>query len=104
MRMQKKIVTALPFLFIFLSVLAQQPEDKDALQKEREQLKKEIAETEKALNETRKTTKVNMGQLTLINKKMDLQENVIDNISGEIKNLNNNIFLDQKEVNKMSRI
>ena len=72
---------------------AQQPEDKDALQKQREQLKKEIAETEKALNETRKTAKVNIGQLSLINKKMDLQGNVIDNINGEIKNLNNNIYL-----------
>ena len=67
-------------------------------------MKKEIAETEKALNETRKTAKVNIGQLSLINRKMDLQGNVIDNISGEIKNLNNNIFLSQKEVNKMSRI
>ena len=104
MRMQKTIVTALAFLFLFLSASAQQPADKDALQKEREQLKKEIAETEKALNETRKTAKVNIGQLSLINRKMDLQGNIIDNISGEIKNLNNNIFLAQKEVNKMSRI
>jgi murein hydrolase activator len=103
-RMQKTIVTVLSFLFLFLSVSAQQPDDKDALQKQREELKKEIAETEKALNETRKTAKVNMGQLSLINRKMDLQGNIIDNISGEIKNLNNNIFLAQKEVNKMSRI
>jgi septal ring factor EnvC (AmiA/AmiB activator) len=104
MRMQKKIVTALSFIFLFFTVMAQQPDEKDALQKEREQLKKEIAETEKALNETRKTAKVNIGQLSLINRKMDLQGNIIDNISGEIRNLNNNIFLDQKEVNKMSRI
>jgi murein hydrolase activator len=102
--MQKKIVTLLPLLLFFLNIIAQQPEDKDALQRQREELKKEIAETEKALNETRKTAKVNIGQLSLINKKMDLQENVIDNISGEIKNLNNTIYLDQKEVTKMSRI
>jgi septal ring factor EnvC (AmiA/AmiB activator) len=102
--MQRKIAIVLPFLFLFLSAIAQQPADKDALQKEREQLKKEIAETEKALNETRKTAKVNIGQLSLINRKMDLQGNIINNISGEIKNLNNNIFLSQKEVNKMSRI
>ena len=104
MPMQKRIVTALAFLLLFLSASAQEPADKDALQKEREQLKKEIAETEKVLNETRKTAKVNMGQLSLINRKMDLQGNIIDNISGEIKNLNNNLFLAQKEVNKMSRI
>jgi murein hydrolase activator len=101
--MQKTIVTALSFLLLFSSASAQQP-DKDALQKQREQLKKEIAETEKALNETRKTAKVNIGQLSLINRKMDLQGNIIDNINGEIKNLNNNIFQAQKEVNKMARI
>ena len=102
--MQKSIVITVAFLLFIFKATAQQPEDKDALQQQREQLKKEIIETEKALNETRKTAKVNMGQLSLINKKMDLQGNVIDNINSEIKNLNNNIFLAQKEVNKMSRI
>ena len=102
--MQKSIVIAVAFLLFIFRAAAQQPEDKDALQQQREQLKKEIVETEKALNETRKTAKVNMGQLSLINKKMDLQGNVINNINSEIKNLNNNIFLAQKEVNKMSRI
>ena len=29
---------------------------------------------------------------------------LLTNINGEIKNLNNNIFLSQLEVNKMSRI
>ena len=102
--MQKIIVITLTFLLFLFKATAQQPDDKDALQQQREQLKREIAETEKALNETRKTAKVNIGQLSLINKKMDLQGNVIDNISSEIKNLNNNIYLAQKEVNKMSRI
>lgn len=102
--MPKKIVTAFAFFLFTLSALAQQPADKDALQKQREQLRREIAETEKTLEETRKTAKVNIGQLSLINKKMDLQGNVIDNINSEIKNLNDNIYLSQLEVNKMSRI
>lgn len=96
------------FLVIFLSFLvggfAQQPEDKDALQREREKLKKEIDDTEKALAQVRKTAKVNIGGLTLINKKIDLQGNVIQNISGEIQNLNNNIYSSQKEINKMARV
>lgn len=102
--MQKIIVVAITFLLFLFKATAQQTEDKDALQQQREQLKREIAETEKALNETRKTAKVNIIGLSLINKKLNLQENVIDNISSEIKNLNNNIYLAQKEVNKMSRI
>jgi len=102
--MQKIIVITLTFFLFLFRAIAQQSGDKDALQQQREQLKREIAETEKALNETRKTAKVNIGQLSLINKKMDLQGNVIDNISSEIKSLNNNIYLAQKEVNKMGRI
>ena len=102
--MQKTIVTAVAFLLFFFNATAQQPVDKDVLQQQREQLRREIAETEKQLNETRKTAKVNIGQLSLINRKMDLQGNVIDNIHGEIRNLDNNIYLSQKEINKMSRI
>ena len=102
--MPKKIITAFIFFLFTLSALAQQPADKDALQKQREQLKKEITETEKILEATRKTAKVNVGQLTLINRKMDLQGKVIDNINGEIKNLDNNIYLSQLQINKMRRI
>jgi septal ring factor EnvC (AmiA/AmiB activator) len=101
--MPKKIVTVFIFFLLAFSVSAQQP-SKDALQKQREQLRKEIAETEKELIETQKTTKVNVGQLSLINKKMDLQGNVINNISDQIQKLNDNIYLSQLEINKIRRI
>ncbi len=102
--MPTRIITAFIFFLFALSASAQQSADKDALQRQREQLKKEIEQTEKALIETRKTTKVNLGQLSLINKKMDLQGNVINNISSEIKKLNDNIYLSQLEINKIKRI
>ncbi len=102
--MQKTFVILFTFLSLISNTFAQQPEDKDALQKQREQLRREIAETEKALDETRKTAKVNIASLTQINKKMDLQGNLIDNIHGQIRNLDNNIYLSQKEISKMSRI
>ena len=102
--MPKKIVTAFIFFLFAFSASAQQPLSKDALQKQREQLKKEIAATEKALIETQKTTKVNVGQLSLINRKLDLQGNIISNISGEIQKLNDNIYLSQLEINKIKRI
>ncbi len=102
--MQRKILSVLFFLFFIFNATAQTQEDKDALQKQREKLKQDIAETERTLAEVRKTAKLNIGGLTLINKKIDLQGNVIDNISGEIKNLNDNIYLSQKEVTKMSHV
>lgn len=102
--MQKSIVISITFLLFLFNATAQQPEDKNVLQKQREQLRKDIEETEKALNETKKTAKVNIGQLSLINKKVNLQVNIIGNINDEIKNLNNNIYSSQLEINKMNRI
>lgn len=102
--MSKKIVTAFIFFLFALSASAQQSTDRDVLERQREQLKKEIAETEKALQETQKTTKVNVSQLSLINRKLDLQGNVVNNISGEIRKLNDNIYLSQLEINKIRRI
>lgn len=102
--MPKKIVTFFVIFLFTLSAFAQNAQSKDALEKQREALRKEIAETEKALIENQKTTKVSVGQLSLINKKLDLQGNVINNISGEIHNLNDNIYLSQLEINKIRRI
>jgi septal ring factor EnvC (AmiA/AmiB activator) len=102
--MAKKIVTAFLFFLIAFGAFAQQELTKDQLEKKREELKKEIQATEKALIETQKTTKVNVGQLSLINKKLNLQDNIIHNISGEIRKLSDNIYLSQLEINKIKRI
>ena len=97
----QKIILTVAVVFIFLHAGAQ---GKDELQKQRQQLKKEIEETERALNETKKTTKENIGQLSLINKRLDLQGNVIDNITGQLKFIENDIYKSQREVNKLARI
>ena len=101
--MSKLFITAFFFLISAVSCFAQQA-DKDALQKEREKLKQDIATTEKMLNETKKTASVNIGQLGLINKKLDLQGSVMNNINGEIKSLSDEIYLSQLEINKMVRV
>lgn len=101
--MSKLFITAFFFLISAATCFAQQAE-KDALQKEREKLKQDIAATEKMLNETKKTASVNIGQLGLINKKLDLQGSVMNNINGEIRSLTDEIYLSQLEINKMVRV
>ena len=96
-----RILFTIVVAFFFLHAGAQ---GKDELQKQRQQLKKEIEETERALNDTKKTTKENVVTLTLINKKLDLQGNVIDNITGQLKFIENDIFKSQREVNKLARV
>lgn len=98
-----KFLTA-SFLLLCVQFTFAQTQDKSDLQKQRDQLKNEISQTEKILNETKKTTSVNIGQLSLINKKLDLQGNVIQSINGEIKTLSDDIYLNQLEINKMKRV
>lgn len=101
--MSKLFITTFLFLTSVAACFAQQG-DKDALQKEREKIKQDIAATEKMLNETKKTASVNIGQLSLINRKLDLQGNVMNNINGEIRSLTDEIYLSQLEINKMKRV
>ena len=99
----QKIILTVAAIFIFLTNISAQA-NKDELQKQRQQLRKEIEETERVLNQTKKTTKENLGQLSLINKRRDLQGNVIQNIAGQLKFIENDIYKSQKEVNKLTRI
>jgi septal ring factor EnvC (AmiA/AmiB activator) len=98
----QKIILAACILLLSVNSFAQT--NKDDLQKQRQQLRKEIDETEKVLNDTKKSTKENLVGLSLINKRLDLQGDVIDNISGQLKFIENDIVKSQKEVNKLARI
>ena len=99
-----KVVALFIVFFIFsANLIAQTPASKEQLEleKQRQQLRQEIEETQELLGKNRKVTKENMGTLALINKKLSLQENVLDNINRDINMLDNNIYKSQRDVNKM---
>ncbi len=81
-----------------------QAQTREELERQRQQLRKEIDETEKQLNSNRAKTKENFLQWKLINNKVALQDRVIDNISKEVRLLDNNIFSIQKDVNRYDRL
>jgi septal ring factor EnvC (AmiA/AmiB activator) len=99
-----KIVVTFLSIFIFsINSFAQVPttSEQQELERQRQQLKREIEETQDLLNKNRKTTKENISSLALINKKLNLQENIIDNINRDINLLNNTIYKSQRDINKM---
>jgi len=99
-----KIVVTFLSIFIFsINSFAQVPatSEQQDLERQRQQLKREIEETQDLLNKNRKTTKENISSLALINKKLNLQENIIDNINRDIHLLNNTIYKSQRDINKM---
>ena len=97
--MYKVILVAFVNLLVLNSSIAQSVIDKDELQKQRLQLKREIEETERILNETRSTTKVNLKDLTTINKRINLQDNVINNIAANFFKIIANIHFSLNETN-----
>ena len=96
-----KIVFALLVSIIFATSLFAQSPAQQELEKQRQQLKREIEQTQQLLDKNKKTTKESIGQLALINRKLNLQGNVIENISKDINLLDITIYKSQKDVNKL---
>ncbi len=101
--MVKIILAAATFLFIASTAFAQ-PQSREDLEKQRQQLKKELEQTEKLLNDNKAKTKENFTQWTLIKKKVDLQDRVIDNLNRDINILDNNMYITQKDINRYNRL
>ena len=94
------------FFFLLLSFfisycsLAQSPAQQE-LEKQRLELKREIEQTQELLDKNKKSTKESLGQLSLINRKLNLQENIIENISKDINLLDNSIYKSQRDINRL---
>ena len=101
--MLKFIFTAFVFISSMMIATAQ-TETREELERQRQQLKKEIEQTEKLLNSNKAQTKASFGEYVAINKKVNLQERVIDNIGRDLKMLNNNMFTIQKDMSRYDRL
>lgn len=101
--MLKKVlfVTLILIVSFFNDLHAQSREE---LEKQRQQLKKEIEETERLLNQNKVKTKENLLQYSLISKKVNLQDRVIDNINHDLDILDNNLYLIAKDIHRYDRL
>jgi murein hydrolase activator len=103
--MGKKLITALYWVMMCAGALAQPGKNgREELERQRKQLKAEIEDQEKILKDIKKTTSENLVQLNAIDKKMDLQDRVLDNIGRDINLLDNNIYNSQREINKLNLV
>lgn len=98
----RKLLLLPAFLCLCLHVCAQ-PQTREELEKQRQQLKKEIEQTEQMLNANKTQTKESLLQWRLINNKVNLQDRVIDNISRDLKLINDNIYLMQRDIYRYDR-
>src|SRR5436190_667098 len=100
----RKIILAAFVSILFLNSTFAQTANKDELERQRLQLKKEIEDAERILSETRTISKATIGDLVTINKQINLQDKVIDNISGQLKFIEDDIYNSQRSVNRLSKV
>ena len=100
--MIKFIFNIVIFIFLSLTALARKPVKN--WKRQRAQLKKEMEQTQKMLNSNKTKTKENLVQWKLINDKVNLQNRLIENISKDINLLDNNIYTNQREINRYNKL
>lgn len=91
--------------FICVAVVGiAQPKTREQLEKQRAELKREIEETQQLLNRNKSETKEGLLQWRLISKKVNLQNRVIDNINKDLHEINNNIYIIQRDIYRYNRV
>ena len=101
--MKKIILLALPFLLMAGAAMAQPTNDKAQLEKERADLQRELREYEAAYNQVKGKSKQAVAQLNLLNGKIRLQEQYISSIGKELKMIDDDIYLSNLEIYRLSK-
>lgn len=89
-------------MFLF-SVAAQPLTDKTQLEKERQDIQKELKEIQGLYNKVRGQTKLTLGQLAVLNRKINLQEQYIGSISKELRTIDDDIYLSELEIYRLNK-
>ena len=97
--MKKALILFICFLGV-TSAFAQPTQDKAKLEKERQDIQREIQEIQSNYNKVRGLKKESLAKLAILQRKLELQDRLINNINREIRNLNDNIHLSALEINR----
>lgn len=95
------------YLFLFTCLLAIQVSfgqtDKEKMQRERQRLQQELKEIQENYNRVKGQQKATIGQLNILQNKMQLQNRYISNINNEIKLLSDDIYMSNVELTRLQR-
>ena len=92
------------FLFLLLaagSAGAQTAQDKAKMERERQAIQSELKEIQSVYNKVKGEKKETLGQLTLLQRKMALQNQYVGNINKEVRLVTNEIYLSNVEINHL---
>ena len=102
--MKKRSYFLLTFTFYSIFLFAQQPEDKAQLERERQEIQKEIKQIQDEYNKVKGQKKQIVGQYNLIDRKIKLQNKYISNISRELRLIDDDIYLSNIEIYRLSKL
>lgn len=80
-----------------------QTQDKSELESERQQLQKELREMQLAYSKIKGKSKQALSQLSVLNRKINLQERYIGSISKEIRMIENDLYLSNLEIYRLQK-
>lgn len=98
--------TTLLFLlasFFAVTAAAQPVPDRSELEKERQAIQQELREIQNMYNKVKGQTKQTLGQLNVLNRKIALQEQYLNNINREIRAIDDDIYLSNLEIYRLQR-
>lgn len=101
--MKKRIYLIVAFAFISGFLFAQ-TEDKAQLEKERQDIQREIKEIQDEFKKVKGKTKQMIGQYNLVDRKIKLQNRYISNISRELRLIDDDIYLSNIEIYRLSKL
>ena len=98
----KHCILLLAAIFV-VHIFAHAQANRTDLEKQRAAIQKEIDEVKKSLNETQKNKKISLGELSLVQRKLRLRMQEIDNINRQVRQLDDKIYLSYLDINKLKK-
>jgi septal ring factor EnvC (AmiA/AmiB activator) len=99
--MIKKLVIGLLSFVLFFTAKAQ--ETKEDIQKKQQQLLQEISDLNSTLSEIKKNKKQSLGQLALVQRKIEARQELITNINKDLRRINDNIYFNQVQIYRLKK-
>lgn len=91
------------FCLVAAGATAQPAQDRSQLEKERQAIQQELKEIQNMYNKVKGQTKQTLGQLNVLNRKIALQEQYLNNINREIRSIDDDIYLSNLEIYRLQK-
>lgn len=101
--MLKRLFTVIILAFSLQVVPAFAQDSKEEIQKKQNQLQKEIEQLNKTLSQIKANKKTSLGELSLVQRKIDTRQELIGNINRDLKRLDNTIFKNARDIYRLQK-